>query len=38
MYVKTELKLKETTCDLNHDLTFYCSHNPLKLPQNKVNV
>ena len=32
------LKVKEITHDLNHDLTFYCTHNQLCVPQYKVNV
>ena len=28
----------EITQDLNHDLTFYCTHNQLCVPQYKVNV
>ena len=31
-------KVKEITHDLNHDLTFYCKHNQLCVPQYKVNV
>ena len=31
-------KVKEITHDLNHDLTFYCTHNQLCVPQYKVNV
>ena len=31
-------KVKEITHDLNHDLTFYCIHNQLSVPQYKVNV
>ena len=30
--------MKEITHDLNHDLTFYCTHNQLCVPQYKVNV
>ena len=30
--------MKEVTHDLSHDLTFYCTHNQLCVPQNKVNV
>ena len=31
-------KVKEITHDLNHDLTFYCTHNQLCVPQYKVNA
>ena len=31
-------KVKEITHDLNHDLTFYYTHNQLCVPQYKVNV
>ena len=30
--------MKEITHDLNHDLTFYCRHYQLCVPQYKVNV
>ena len=30
-------KVKEITHDLNHDLTFYCTHNQSCVPQYKVN-
>ena len=31
-------KVKGKTHDLNHDLTFYCTHIQLCVPQYKVNV
>ena len=31
-------KVKEITHNWNHDLTFYCTHNRLCVPQYKVNV
>jgi hypothetical protein len=33
-----KLEEKKITHDLNHDLTFYCTHNQLCVPQYEVNV
>ena len=33
-----KLKLKEMTNNLNHDLTFYCRHNQLCVPEYRVTV
>ena len=31
-------KVKEMTLELNNDLTFYCTHNQLYVPQYNINV
>ena len=36
--IKNTYLVKWITHDLNHDLTFYCTHNQLCVPQYKVNV
>ena len=38
IFVQKTWKVKEITHDLNHNLTFYCTHNQLCVPQYKVNV
>ena len=36
--VQKTWKVKEITHYLNHDLTFYCTHNQFCVPQSKINV
>ena len=37
-YLQCTTKVKEVTDNSNLDLIFYCSHNTLWLPENKVSI
>ena len=38
IFTQNTLKVKDITHDLNHDSIFYCSHNPLWMPEANICV